>query len=261
MSEPSNELDRRRGDYGFDAPYVPTVMFAVGLVLVAIAIVNAVIGASFWGVLAPLLGGLFFVLSAACYVYATRVGKFVIWSRLLRELRLEGDETLLDMGCGRGAVLLAAARRLPRGRAVGVDLWRTVDQSGNRMELTLENADREGVRDRVELHTADMRSLPLADGTFDVVVTSMAIHNIRDREGRRQAIGEAARVLKPGGRLVVVDIRGLDDYAAQLRQDDMEAITRRGLGWRMWYGGPWVAASAITARRHPETHGGPVRSS
>jgi SAM-dependent methyltransferase len=249
MSEASEELDRRRGDYGFDAPAVPVVMFAIGLVLVAIAIVNAVIGASFWGALAPLLGSLFFVLSAACYVYATRVGKFAVWARLLRELRLEGDETLLDMGCGRGAVLLAAARRLPRGRVVGVDLWRTVDQSGNRMALTLENADREGVRDRVELHTADMRSLPLADGTFDVVVSSMAIHNIHNRDGRRQAIGEAARVLKPGGRLVIVDIRGLDDYATQLRQDGMDAITRRGLGWRMWYGGPWVAASAITARK------------
>jgi ubiquinone/menaquinone biosynthesis C-methylase UbiE len=124
-----------------------------------------------------------------------------------------------------------------------------VDQSGNRVAMTLENADREGVRDRVELHTADMRSLPLPDGTFDVVVSSMAIHNIHDRDGRRKAIGEAARVLRPGGRLVVVDIRGLDDYAAQLRQDDMEAIARRGLGWRMWYGGPWVAASAITARK------------
>jgi hypothetical protein len=57
------------------------------------------------------------------------------------------------------------------GEATGVDIWQAEDLSGNRPEATLENARREGVEDRVRIHTADMRKLPFPDGTFDVVVS------------------------------------------------------------------------------------------
>jgi hypothetical protein len=67
-----------------------------------------------------------------------------------------------DLGCGRGAVLIEAARRLPTGRAVGADLWSGKDQSGNSPDATLANAAAAGVADRVEVHTADMTALPFA---------------------------------------------------------------------------------------------------
>ncbi len=102
------------------------------------------------------------------------------------------------LGCGRGAVLLAAARRLPRGRAVGIDVWRSVDQSGNAEALTAANARCEGLEDRVELHTANMLSLPLDDDTFGVVVSSSAIHNLASLRDRLRALDEAMRVLRPG---------------------------------------------------------------
>ena len=75
------------------------------------------------------------------------------------------------MGCGRGAVLLATAKRLPNGKAVGVDLWRA-DQTDNSPAATERNAEIEGVADRIELHTADMTALPFEDNTFDVIVSS-----------------------------------------------------------------------------------------
>ena len=119
------------------------------------------------------------------YVHFTRAGKFAVWAELLDRLELRGDERLLDIGCGRGAVLLMAAQRLPRGRAVGVDVWSTKDQSGNAEQVTRQNAELEGVADRVELHTADMRELPFDDGSFDVVVSSLAIHNVPGAGERR----------------------------------------------------------------------------
>ena len=57
--------------------------------------------------------GAFIVTTAALFIRTTRVGKFEVWAEILEGLRLRGDETLLDLGCGRGAVLLAAAKLLP----------------------------------------------------------------------------------------------------------------------------------------------------
>lgn len=231
-----------RGDYGFDAPYVPIGLGAGGLALVGFAVLGG------WA-LAPLVGGAFMLASAASYVYTTRAGKLAVWAELLRGLELRGDERVLDLGCGRGAVLLMIAKLLPRGRAVGVDLWSTADQSGNGEQVTRHNGEREHVADRIELHTADMRELPLPDASFDVVVSSLAIHNIPDAAGRSRAIDEAARVLRPGGRVVIADIRAAADYAARLRALGLRDVRTRRLGARFWYGGPWVGTTLVTATK------------
>src|SRR5262245_62949698 len=150
-------------------------------------------------------------------LYASKRGKFVVWAELLDQLKLSGDEWILDMGCGRGAILLLAAQRLTTGRAVGVDLWRKGDQSGNSAEVTMSNAVVEGVADRVELHTADMAALPFEDESFDVIVSNLAVHNIKGRVGREKAIEEAVRVLRPGGRLMIADIFATRQYSANLK--------------------------------------------
>ena len=105
----------------------------------------------------------------------------------------------MDVGCGRGLLLNAAARRLTPGKAIGIDLWQSVDQSGNRPEATLANARLEGVAGLVEVKTGDMRELPFEDRTIDLVVSSLAIHNIPDPADRAKAVQEIARVLKPKG--------------------------------------------------------------
>jgi ubiquinone/menaquinone biosynthesis C-methylase UbiE len=152
------------------------------------------------------------------------------------------------MGCGRGAVLLAAAKRLPEGRAIGVDIWHA-DQTDNSQQATLANAALESVTDRVELHTADMTALPMADESVDVVVSSLAIHNIPTRAGRRLALDQAVRVLRPGGRLAIADLRETRQHADHLRELGWRNVRRRNLGWRMWYGGPWFATRLVTATK------------
>lgn len=57
------------------------------------------------------------------------------------------------MGCGRGAVLTAVARRMKTGRVTGVDIWSKNDQSGNAAKVTLLNVSLEGVSDRVRIET------------------------------------------------------------------------------------------------------------
>jgi arsenite methyltransferase len=240
----------RRGEYGYDAPYA-VIIFG------AIAVATAVAAAFWWRErelrVATQMSAysVFFLANTASFLYTTRRGKFVEWARILDRVQLRGDERVLDMGCGRGAVLTAVARRLTTGRVTGIDIWSTRDQSGNAQDVTIRNTSLEGVADRVEIETGDMRALPFADAAFDLVVSSLAIHNIRRDADRRKAIAEAFRVLKPGGRMVVADIRATATYENALRTLGASNIERRRLGWRFWWGNPFAATTLVTASKPP----------
>jgi len=237
----------RRGDYGYDAPYALLAFSALG----AASLVAAFI--SWWSergrVVVFASYGAFFLANAVSFFYATTRGKFQVWDDILDELHLRGDERVLDMGCGRGAVLIAVARRLTGGQVTGIDLWSTHDQSGNSRGATLRNASLEGVEDRIAIETGDMRALPFADASFDVVVSSLAIHNIRRKSDRAHAVAEAWRVLKPGGRLAIADIRTTALYAETVRKRGATTLARRRLGWRFWYGNPFAGTTLVTASK------------
>jgi len=241
----------RRGDYGYDAPYA-LVSFGI------LAVVSGILAAIAWwripvGAAALVtLYFLFFLANAVSFFYTTRRGKFLEWDAILDRAGLCGDERVLDMGCGRGAVLAAVAARLTTGRVTGIDIWRAHDQSGNAKALTERNASLEGVSDRVTIETADMRALPFPDASFDVVVSSLAIHNIKGNADRRHAITEGYRVLKPGGRLLVADIRAASIYADALRTLGASNVTLARLSWRFWWGNPIAATTLLTASKTPE---------
>jgi len=248
---------RAKADYGLDAPSLVLGFFLGGL-----AGTLAGFAAVYWGpalapagllsaaIVAPgyviLLNGLWFILTSALMLWSSRRGKLVARDRLLDGLRLRGDETALDLGCGHGLLLIGAAKRLPHGRAIGVDVWSQADQGRNSRAATLANASAEGVADRVEVMDGDMRHLPLADGSVDAVVASLAIHNIKGREGRRQAINEIARVLRPGGKVALLDIARTGEYAADLRTAGMRDVRRSGLSF--WIYPP---VRAVTATKPP----------
>lgn len=98
---------------------------------------------------------------------------------------------LLDVGCGTGILLQEVARRHPGARVVGVDA------SPEMLRVA-----RERLGGGVPLLRGNAHCLPLASRSFDAVVTSSALHHWADPEG---ALGEIARVVRPGGRLVVTD--------------------------------------------------------
>jgi ubiquinone/menaquinone biosynthesis C-methylase UbiE len=150
------------------------------------------------------VGG-YILLMAGGMLFYSLVGKRYIRDQLLRQIPWRGDEDVLDVGCGRGLLLVGAARRLTSGRAVGVDAWMRGAISGNRAEATLRNAALEGVADRVEVKDGDARQLPFADTSFDVVVSNFVIHEMDTQADRDRMLCEIARVLKPGGHLALVD--------------------------------------------------------
>jgi ubiquinone/menaquinone biosynthesis C-methylase UbiE len=128
----------------------------------------------------------------------------------------------------------------------GIDLWRSVDQSNNSRAAAERNAAVNQVGDRVRFDTGDMTDLPYDDDSFHLVTASLAIHNIRSRDKRRQAISEAIRVLAPGGRILIADIRRTKEYASDLRAAGF-TVTAVPLGWRGWWSGPWMKTTALDA--------------
>ncbi|MEN3535541.1 class I SAM-dependent methyltransferase [Microbispora sp. ZYX-F-249] len=238
-----------RANYGVDAPGVLAGLALGGIAELALAAVLFGIGLPVPAVVL-LVGGIVLAAGAALFAHTTSRGKSRVWDAELDRLGLKGDEQVLDLGCGRGLVLLKAAARLSgAGRATGVDLWVTKDQSGNSQDATLANARAEGVADRVDLVTGDMRDLPFDDAAFDLVVSSLAVHNIVQEEGRAEAVREAFRVLKPGGLLRIADFRNARRYAEVLTECGAADVEVYDLGWRFWYGGPHARTSMVACRR------------
>jgi ubiquinone/menaquinone biosynthesis C-methylase UbiE len=169
--------------------------------------------------------GLVCLLMAWWMLYYSLFGKLRMRDALLSQLPWRGDEAVLDVGCGRGLLLIGAAKRLKAGKATGIDLWQAEDLAGNSPKATSANAEAEGVADRVEVRTGDARKLPFPADRFDVVVSNAALHNIYDGHERRTAVREIARVLKPGGRLVIGDIRHIDEYAGVLKASGIADLT------------------------------------
>lgn len=120
------------------------------------------------------------------------------WKRqLLGELdgKVEGNPTVLDLASGTGDLALGAATHLPHARALGLDV-------SLRMAEAAERRRRDLGSDRVRFSVAHMLELPVRNATVDAVTVGYGIRNAPDHGA---ALDEIARVLRPGGLLLVLD--------------------------------------------------------
>lgn len=202
-------------DYGIDAPGVIRNLLLIGLALFVLARVLPVLtigSVSFmlrpmaiWTGSACLLEGIAMILYA-------KVGKFRHRDRMLAHLNWTGNEKVLDVGTGRGLLMIGAAKHLTTGKAVGIDIWSKADLSGNSVNATLRNVELEGVSGRVEVKSEDATAMQFPDASFDVVLSNLCLHNIPSRGARDQACREIVRVLKPGGKAVISDFKNTAHY-------------------------------------------------
>lgn len=211
----------KKPDYGIDAPGLASGFLAGALGAVGLAWPLWQFGEGrSWSVVA--CAGLLSV-----GIYLSGMGcLMVVWSKriklqtretILDHIPWRGDERVLDVGCGRGLLMVGAAKRLENGRVTGIDIWQAKDQSANGPQGALENALLEGVADRVEIETGDVRALPFADASFDVVMSHWVVHNLVTAADRTLALGEMVRVLRFGGKLILADIEYRDAYVVALK--------------------------------------------
>ncbi len=185
---------------GLDSPLIIAGFLVVG----TIALTDGLLRPHFYGLAMRWIGiiaGAYCLQGAASLVYYSKAGKLRMREEFLNSIPWRGDATVLDIGCGRGLLMVAAAHRLTTGQAVGVDVWLPKAVTGNRPNSALENATLEGVRDRVEVKEADARKLPFPDASFDIVVSNFVLHEMTTDADREKMVQETTRVLKPGDTL------------------------------------------------------------
>jgi len=136
---------------------------------------------------------------------------------------LRDGDVVLDLGSGAGADVLISARRVaPSGRAIGLDM------TDEMLELARSNAAAAGIAN-AEFVKGYLEDLPLADSSVDVVISNCVINLSGDKP---QVLREAARVLRPGGRLAISDV---------IADADMDEATRADMA--AWTG---CVAGALT---------------
>lgn len=212
----------QRPQYGIDAPGLVRFFFIAGAVALAVFLValrSSVFGQTLKIIIATLFGiAATYLLGMGCLmIYYSKVAKLKDCENLLNLVQWSGDELVLDVGCGRGLMLVGAAKRLTSGKAIGIDLWQQQDQANNHADATRSNAVIKGVAERIEVKTADMRQLPFPENHFDVVVSNWTVHNLEIETERQTALAEMIRVLKPNGIIVLSDIVNQSEYADYFR--------------------------------------------
>ena len=214
---------------GIDAPIVPILFIVFGILGLILSYMS---GDNFNYIFSI---SMFFW--AGLYLNASLRGKYRIINQTVNSLAIAPNSKVLDIGTGHGAVLLEVAKHLKSpGKVTGIDIWQAADQSQNTQAATQQNIDLADVNAVTALKTADMTKLPFPDASFDYVMASLSIHNVKPQAKRQQALAEAMRVLKNHGKLVIIDIEHVKEYRKYLEKCGYQNIQIKNTGINGLYG-------------------------
>ncbi len=138
--------------------------------------------------------------AAEAYDRISRMPQFGLIRRsFVKKLKMHAVEgSITDVGCGPGYLLLVMAKDLPGHKLVGVDI------SKEMVERAMANFNSMGLGERVEFKLGSADHLPFDDDTQDFIVSTLSLHHWADPQS---AFNEIYRVLKPGGQMLILDLR------------------------------------------------------
>ena len=148
---------------------------------------------------------------------------------LVEHLDWEGKGTLLDIGCGAGALTIRCAKRFPQAKLIGMDFWGAGWSYAK--EQCEHNAMIEGVAERITFQKGDAAKLNFPDETFDAAVSNFVFHEVRTQPDKRKVVREALRVVKKGGAFAFQDLfsqeklyGNMEVFAEQLRREGISEL-------------------------------------
>ncbi len=197
--------------------------------LAVVSIILAII--SFTVIHIAVLGVVFSIVTVALLVlllwmawirkqYAFGGGEMMdkVHQTILSQLDYDGEGSLLEVGCGSGALSIRSALTWPNAKIVGVDYWGAMYNYSK--ELCEKNAKAEGVSSRCVFQRGDANHLEFADETFDAVISNYVYHNITGSD-KHDLLLESLRVLKKGG------VFALHDAMKPQMYKDMDGFVRK----------------------------------
>lgn len=186
-------------DFGW-TPWMTLGPWMAALVAAAAAVTVQVVAPEWWPVslLLVLLAASFF----AGYLIAREANRPELSVLPMVDLLSGETDLVLDGGCGAGRTTLAIGRVLKQGRIVALDRFNADYIDGGGRTLLERNLRLAGLEERVSIEQGDLTRLPFPDETFDSAVSTHAVDHLGAQ--KEQGLREMLRVLKPGGRFLLV---------------------------------------------------------
>lgn len=132
------------------------------------------------------------------------VGVDVYWRRrAMRELKALKPKLILDVATGTGDLAIQAIKSLDPDKVIGVDI------STGMMEIGRKKIESRGLSKKIELRRGDSENLPFEENKFDAVIVAFGVRNFENLE---KGLAEMLRVLRPGGKVVVLEFSKPDKF-------------------------------------------------
>ncbi|MHB8065204.1 MAG: class I SAM-dependent methyltransferase [Ruminiclostridium sp.] len=149
---------------------------------------------------------------------------------VLEHLEWDGEGTLIDIGCGSGALTIKAAKKYPKATLTGIDYWGTIwNYAKEQCEC---NASAEGVNERITFMKGDAASLAFPDESFDAAVSNFVFHEVKSQPDKRLVVKEALRMVKKGGVFAFHDLflqetlyGNMKEFVQELKAEGLSEIT------------------------------------
>jgi len=250
-------MDMKAPNYG---NWVPERMLVALAIVSVVLLASAALFAGFGIAMASWVCGALFILSGAFLAYmfichelfAFGKGNMMakVHEHLVSHLGWDGEGTLLDIGCGSGALTVRCLKAFPKAEIIGMDYW-GVEWSYAK-EQCEENAKLEGVGGRCSFEKGDAAKMEYADGSFDAAVSNFVFHEVRSAKDKRDVVREALRVVKKGGCFAFQDLFGqkslygnIEEFAKELKDGGIDEIHYVGgledkLGFPSYAKTPWM---------------------